>query len=76
MAAQLQAGYPASENSHVSRELTKRFVEVVHLGQDADYYDNRKDISTWVRELVVAGESELEGNAEAFDSHDRNTANR
>jgi hypothetical protein len=28
-----------------------------------------------VGELVVAGEGELEGNAEAFDCHDRNAAN-
>jgi hypothetical protein len=54
--------------------LTERLVEVVHLGQDADYYHNRKDVGARVGELVIAGERELEGNAEALDRHDGNAA--
>lgn len=54
--------------------MTERFVEVVHLSENADDDYNREDVSTRVRELIVSGEGELERNAEAFDRHDGNAA--
>lgn len=59
---------------NVGGELAQSFVEVVHLGQDADGGDNHKDIGGRVGELVVAGEGELESDAERLDGHDGNGA--
>ena len=62
------------ENLHVAGEASKRLVEVVHLGQDADAGEDHEDISRGVGELVVAGKRELEGDAKSLDGHDRDGA--
>lgn len=64
----------SSKNIQVRGECRKSFVEVVHLCQNADHYNNREDVCRRVRELVVSGERELQSNAKCFDSHDRDRA--
>lgn len=56
---------------HVCGKLAERFVEVVHLCQDANRYDDQEDVSRGVFELVVASQCEFKRNAERFDRHDR-----
>lgn len=57
---------------HICGENSQGLVEVIHLHENAYDDHNAKDVSTWVRELVVSSERELEGNAEAINSHDGN----
>lgn len=57
---------------HICGENSQRLVEVIHLHKNANSDHNAKDVSTWVRELVVSSEGELEGNAKAINSHDGN----
>lgn len=54
---------------HIRRKLTQSFVEVVHLRQNADHYHNYKHICRGMRELVIAPESELQGNTKCLDRH-------
>lgn len=58
----------------VCRELRQRLVEVVHLREDTHDHDDREDVGGRVRELVVAGEGELQRDAEGLDRHDRHGA--
>ena len=60
---------------HICGENSQGLVEIIHLHNNAYDDDNSKDVSTWVRELVVSSEGELEGNAKAINSHDRNGPN-
>lgn len=59
---------------HVCRKLAQRLVEVVHLRENAtdNHYD--KNIGRGVRELVLARECHLDGEAERLDEHDRDRA--
>ena len=58
-------------DTHVGAKLRQRFVEVVHLRENAAYDDNYEDVGRGVGELVVAGESHLKRNTEGLDEHDR-----
>ena len=57
-------------DSHLSGKLAQGFVEVVHLGQDADCGQNHEDISRWVAELIAPGKRKLQRNAKRLDRHD------
>ena len=59
-----------SSYSHGLRKFVQSFVEIVHLGQNADDTDNDEDICRRMRELIEAAESQLQRNAECLDSHD------
>ncbi len=61
---------------HVGRERVESFIEVIHLDHYADANDDAEDIGTDVFELIMAGNGELHGNAEALDRHDRDRANK
>lgn len=60
----------------IGGENSQRLVEVIHLHKNANGDHNAKDVSTWVRELVVSCERELEGNAKAINGHDGNRPNQ
>ena len=60
-------GCVAGRSLHVCGELAKGLVEVVHLGQNTDASDDHKDVGRWMRELVVAAEGQLQGNAKGLD---------
>jgi len=57
---------------HICGENSQGLVEVIHLHENAHDDHNAKDVSTWMCELVVSSERELEGYAEAIYSHDGN----
>lgn len=57
---------------HGGRKLAQSFVEVVHLGQNANSCQNDEDISRRVCELVIASQGQLDGNSKSLDRHDRN----
>ena len=57
---------------HICGENSQGLVEVIHLHNNAYGDHNSKDVGTWMCELVVSSEGELEGNAEAINSHDGN----
>lgn len=59
-------------NLHICGENSQGLVEVIHLHENAYDDHDAKDVSTWMSELVVSSEGELEGNAEAINSHDGN----
>lgn len=61
-------------DAHVGAELRQRFVEVVHLRENAAYDDDDEDVGRGVGELVVARESHLKRNAKGLDEHDRHRA--
>lgn len=61
-------------HSHIGGEGVERFVKVVHLGRNAHADDDAKEVGRGMRELVVAGEGQLQGDTEALDGHDRNAA--
>lgn len=60
---------------HRCRELIQRFVEVIHLRQDAEARHNRKDICRRMGELVIPAEGELQCDSKRFDRHDGDGAN-
>lgn len=60
---------------HLSAELAQRFVEVIHLRQDADRGEDHENVSRWVSELVVPGKRKLQRNAEGLYGHDRDGPN-
>jgi len=59
---------------HVGAELAESFIEVVHLGQNADSHDNQKYVGRRMRELILSGKRQLDSNSESLDGHDRNGA--
>lgn len=61
----------AEINLHVGWELAQRLVEVVHLRQNAHSRNNHEYVGRSVSELIVAGECQLQSNAECLDGHDR-----
>ena len=54
---------------HVGIIGIESFVEVVHLDENADDRDDPKHVCAWMRELVVPGKRQLDGDAEAFNGH-------
>ncbi len=67
---------PEVADVHVGRERVESFVEVIHLDHYADANDDPEEIGADVYELIIASKGELHGNAEAFDCHDRDRANK
>lgn len=61
-------------DAHVGGEGVERLVEVVHLHEDAHNDDDPEHVCARVRELVVARERELDGDAEALDRHHAHAA--
>lgn len=61
----------ARQDVHVGGEGIECLIEVVRLDDDAAGDENGKNVGRGSGELVVAGEGELDGDAEAFDGHDR-----
>ena len=57
------------KNLHRSRELTKCFIEVIHLGQYATYSDDCESVSRWMRKLVVPVQSQLQGDTKSLYRH-------
>jgi hypothetical protein len=66
---------PFVDYLHVGGEVGKSFVEVIHLGQNADGCQDHENIGRGMAELVVASKGELERNTKSFDRHDRNGSN-
>lgn len=64
-------GWKRLGDIHVCWELAERLVEVVHLCENAHARDDHENVGRGMGELVVAGESQLQGDAEGLDGHDR-----
>lgn len=60
---------------HRGRERVQRFVEVVHLGENAEACHDGKHIGGCVNKLVVALKREFHSNAKGLDRHNRDRAN-
>lgn len=52
-----------SESLHIRGERLQRFVEIIHLCDSTARYREHEEVRAPMRELVVAGEGELDGNA-------------
>lgn len=59
---------------HRSGERVQSLVEIVHLRENAESGDDRKDICRRMGELVITSERELQRNTKRFDRHDGNGA--
>jgi hypothetical protein len=54
---------------HNSRKCVQRFVQIVHLDQNAKAGDDGEHIGRGMSKLVISTQSELEGNAKRLDRH-------
>ena len=61
---------------HVGGKGIQSFVEIIHLNKNTTSHDNAKHIRARMRQLVIAADCEFDGNAKAFDRHDRHGANK
>lgn len=59
---------------HIRGKSVEGFVQVIRLHDNARRDEDAEEVCRGAGELVVAGECELDGDAEALDRHDRDRA--
>jgi hypothetical protein len=67
--------YKETENLQGGRELAESLVKIIHLCENTDCGQDDKHIGRRMRELIVAGHCELEGDTKGLDRHDGDGSN-